>query len=252
MTGQLAGQQFLCGGVSGDFFIGQKRDDAFLERAKAAFDFAFGLWAGRDQMGDAQRGEGALEFRAGIPAVGRGFMAEQGQAIGVESQGQAVEGKGTAEVLEVVPGGVGRNKDGRQEFARVVIHRQQKDLLVGCGPPLMDRGVVLPEFSQARPFPAAAGLGGGRRPGDQEREMTAGVSGDGLAITLESKAGEEFIRDELVVGRSLERQEVLQELLDLGRPDAVMIATGELEREGGGLLKPGGSQAEEMSATDAQ
>ena len=82
--------------------------------------------------------------------------------------------------------------------------------------------------------------------------MTAGVSGDGLAITLESKAGEEFIRDELVVGRSLERQEVLQELLDLGRPDAVMIATGELEREGGGLLKPGGSQAEEMSATDAQ
>ena len=59
---QFAGQQFLCGGVGGDFLVGQKRDDAILEGAKAAFDFSFGLGAGGDQMGDAQGGESALEL----------------------------------------------------------------------------------------------------------------------------------------------------------------------------------------------
>ena len=112
LAGQFAGEQFLGGGVSGDFLVGQKRDDAFLKGSKAAFDFAFSLRAGGDQMRDAQRGEGALELRAGIAAIGRGFMAEQGQAISVERDGQAVKQKGAAKMLEVVPGGVGRNKDG--------------------------------------------------------------------------------------------------------------------------------------------
>lgn len=51
-------------------------------------------------MRDAQRGEGALELRAGIAAIGG------------EREGQAVKQKGAAKMLEVVPGGVGRNKDG--------------------------------------------------------------------------------------------------------------------------------------------
>ena len=50
LPGQLAGQQFLSGGVIGDLLEGQQGDDAFLEGAKAAFDFSFGLRAGRDQM----------------------------------------------------------------------------------------------------------------------------------------------------------------------------------------------------------
>jgi hypothetical protein len=71
-------------------------------------------------------------------------MAEQGQAIGVKSYGDAVEGKSAAEVLEVVPGGVSRNKDGGEEFARVVIQRKQEGLFIGGGPPLVDGGVMLP------------------------------------------------------------------------------------------------------------
>lgn len=252
MAGQLAGQQFLSRGVGGDFLVGQQRDDAFLEGAKAAFDFAFGLRAGRDQMRDAQRGEGALELRAGIAAIGGGLMAEQGQAIGVERDGQAVAGKSAAEVLEVVPGDVGRNKAGGQEFARVVIHRQQEGLLLGGGPPLVDGGVVLPQFTQAGPFPAAAGLGGERGHTDQEREVPAGVRGDGFAVALEGEAGGEFVGDELIVGRSLERQEGLQELLDRGGPGGAMVAAGEVEGEGGRLLQPGGAQAKEVSPTDAQ
>lgn len=112
LTGQLAGQQFLGGRVISDFLVGQKRDDAILEGAKAAFDFSFGLGAGRDQMRDAQGGESALELRARIAVIPGGFMAEQGQAIGIESHRQAVKDERAAEVLEVVPGGVGGNKDG--------------------------------------------------------------------------------------------------------------------------------------------
>ncbi len=117
LAGQFVGQQLLCGSVSGDFLIGQKRDEALLKGAKAAFDFAFGLRAGCDQMRDAQRREGTLELRAGIAAIAGGLMAEQGQAIGVESHGEAVVGKGPAEVLKMVPGSVGGDKDGGQEFA---------------------------------------------------------------------------------------------------------------------------------------
>jgi len=50
----------------------------------------------------------------------------------------------------------------------------------------------------------------------------------------------------------LEWQEGLQELLDLGGPSAAMVATGKVEGEGGRVLKPSGSQAKEVSTTDAQ
>ena len=187
-------------------------------------------------MGDSEGGEGALELGAGVAAIGGGFMSEQGQAIGIESQRQAVAGKSAAEVLEVVPGGVGRNKDGGQQFARVIINGQQEGLLGGGGPPLVDGGVVLPQFAHAGSFPAAAGLGCGRGRTDQEREVTASVGGDGFAVALESEAGSQFVGDQLVVGRSLERQEGLQELPDFGGPSGAMIAAGEVKREIGRVL----------------
>lgn len=162
LTGQLAGQQFLSGGVIGDLLEGQKGDEALLEGAKAAFDFAFGLRAGGDQMRDAQGGEGALELRTWIAVVARGLMAKQGQAIGVDRHRSAVEGERAAKVLEVVPSGVGGDEDGGHEFAGMVIHGQQEGLLLLIRPPLVDGGIMLPEFAQASPFPAAAGLGEGR------------------------------------------------------------------------------------------
>ena len=51
---------------------GQKSDQALLESVKAAFDLAFGLRVGSDAMGHAQGGEGALELRVGVEAVGGG------------------------------------------------------------------------------------------------------------------------------------------------------------------------------------
>ena len=84
---------------------------------------------------------------------------------------------------------------------------------------------MLPEFAQAGPFPAAAGLGEGCRGTHQERKVSAGVSGDRFAVTEESEAGGQFVGDELIVGRPLERQEGLQELLDLGGPGGAMVDT---------------------------
>ena len=50
----------------------------------------------------------------------------------------------------------------------------------------------------------------------------------------------------------MERQEGLQELLDLGGPVGAMVAAREVKGESGRLLKPGGSQAKEVSSTDTQ
>jgi len=203
-------------------------------------------------MRDAQRGESPLELRAGVSTIAGGLMAEQSQAIGVESHGPAVDGKGATEVLEVMPGGVSRNKDGGQELTRVVINRKQEGLLIGGRPPLMDRGVMLPQFTYASPLPAAARLGVRRRRTGQQGEVMTRVCGDGFAITNESKAGCQFVGNELVVGRSLERQESLKEPLNFRGPGRAMVAAGKLESESGRMLEPSGSQSKQVSPTDAQ
>ncbi len=120
-----------------------------MQGAKAAFDLAFGLRAGSDQMGYAQSGEGALELGAGITVIGHGIVAKEAEAIGVYHHGQAVLDKEAAKMLEMIPSGVGGDKDGTQEFAGMIIDGQQQGLLFLGGPPLVDGGVVLPQFIDA-------------------------------------------------------------------------------------------------------
>jgi len=139
----------LSGNIAGDFFISQDGHQAFLQGAKATFDLAFGLRAGSDQMGYAQSGEGTLEFGTGIPVIGHGIMAKEAQAVGVHHQGQAVLEKEAAKVLEVVPSSVGGDKDRAQELARMVVDGEQQGLLFLGGPPLVDGGIVLPQFINA-------------------------------------------------------------------------------------------------------
>lgn len=252
LPGQFTVEEFLGGRVRGDLLVGQQREQAVLEGAEAAFDFAFGLGTGGDEVRDAQRGEGALELGAGIPTVGGGFMAEQGQAIGVQGQWQAVNGEGVAEVLEVVPRGIRRYEGTGQQFAGMIIDREQEGLLVVGRPPLVDRGIMLPEFADAGALPAAARLGDRHGRADQEWEMAAGVGGDGFAVAVEGEAGKQFVSDELVIGRALQWEEGLQEPPHRLWPSGVMVAAGEMEDEGRGVLEPGGPEAEEVSAADAQ
>jgi hypothetical protein len=252
LAGQFAVEQGLGGGVGGDVLVGEQGDEALLKSAEPAFDFTLGLGAGGDEVGDAQRGESALELGAGIAPVGGGHMAEQGQPVGVEGEGQAVSDEEAAEVLKVMPSGVGGNKGGPEEQAGVVVHGEQEGLLVVRRPPLVDGGVMLPEFADPGALPATARLGGGGWGVDQEWEVVAGVGGDGFAVTAEGQAGGEFVGDELEVGRALKWQEGLEELLNLGRPAGAVVAAGEFGAESNRLMEAGGAETEELSAADAQ
>ena len=145
----LAVEHQLCGGIMADLFIGQECHQAILQGAKAAFDLALGLRAGGDQMGDAQCGEGALKLGTGIPVIGHGIMAKKAEAIGIDDQGYAMLEKEAAEMLEMIPGGVGGDKDCAEEFSRMIIDGQEQGLLGRGGPPLVDGGIVLPQFINA-------------------------------------------------------------------------------------------------------
>ena len=160
--------------------------------------------------------------------------------------------KDAAEVLEVVPGGIGGDEDGTQQSAGVIIERQEEGLLVLGGPPLVDGGIVLPEFAHLCALPSSPRLGSRNWRADQPWEVNAGVGGDGLAVALEGAASSQLIGDELVVGRSLERQEGFQELPHILRPSGAMITPGEVQGKGGRVLKPEGAQTEEMGAADIQ
>ena len=83
-------------------------------------------------MGHAQGREGALELRTGIPIIGHGIMAKEAEAIGVDDQRQAVLEKETAEMLEMIPGRIGGDKDRAQKFSRMIIDGQEQGLLVGA------------------------------------------------------------------------------------------------------------------------
>ena len=86
LVSEVAIQDNLSGGVIADVFISQQRYQALLQGSKAAFDLAFGLRAGGDQMGHTQGGEGALELGTGITVIGHGIMAKEAEAIGVHDQ----------------------------------------------------------------------------------------------------------------------------------------------------------------------
>jgi len=239
----LAFEHDLGGGIGADFFIGQDGHQAFLQGAKPAFDLAFGLRAGSDQLGYAQSGEGALELGTRIPVIGREIMAKEAQTVGVYDPRQAVLEKEAAKMLEMIPRRVGGDKDRAQEFDGMIIDGQQQGLFFIGGPPRVDGEIVLPEFIDAGAFPAAAGFGPRFRLADEIWKMGSGEGGHRLAMALEPEAGFQFVGHELEVGGLLERQELLEKDPGFGRPVGPMIAAGELGGEVGAFLEEAGAQS---------
>lgn len=107
----------LCGGVMADLFVSQDCHQAFLQSSKAAFDLAFGLRAGSDQMRYAKGCKGALKLGTRIPVIGSGSMTKKAQAIGIDGHGDMVPEKESAKMLEVIPSCVGRDENRTHEFA---------------------------------------------------------------------------------------------------------------------------------------
>jgi hypothetical protein len=73
---------------------------------------------------------------------------------------------------------------------------------------------------------------------------------DRFAVALESNAVGQFVRDELIVGRSLKGQEGLQERLHFDRPELEVVATGEFDGKSIGMLQSGRTQPKEMRPTN--
>lgn len=240
------------GFVSGDALVGEEGDQALLEGAESAFDFAFGLRRWSNEMGDAQCGEGALEFGARIATVGGGLVAEKGQTVGVDGQGTAMTEEGASEVLEMVPCGVDGDKGGGEVFAGVIVDGEEQGLLGVGGPPGMDGGIVLPEFADLGALPAASGFWERLLSANQVGKVETGVVGDGLSVAVEGEPGDEFVCDQLVVGRPLEGQKGSQEASNVVWPRVVMVATGRAYGEGLRVPEPGEAEAEEVGAADAQ
>jgi hypothetical protein len=105
-------------------------------------------------------------------------MAKEAEAIGVYDQRQVVLEKEAAKMLEMIPRRIGGDKDCAQEFSGMIIDGQQQGLFVLGWPPLVDGGIVLPEFAEAGAFPAAPGFGTRFGPADEVGEMRSDKSGD--------------------------------------------------------------------------
>jgi hypothetical protein len=249
---QLLFEHDLGGGIAADFFISEDCDQAFLQCSKAAFDFAFGLGAGSDQMGDAESGEGPLELGARITVIGHGVMAKEAQAVCVHDHRQAMPQEEAAEMLEVIPGGVGGDEDRAQEFARMIIDGQEQGLFLIGWPPLVDGGIVLPEFINVCALPTPPGFGAGFGLADEVWKMGSGEGSYRLPMALETEACFQFVGDELEVGRLLQGQEFLEEYDGLGRPVRPMVAARELGCESGAVSQPAGAEPVKVGAADLE
>ena len=175
-------------------------------------------------MGYSQSREGALELGTWITVIGHGIVAKEAEAVGGHHHRQVVAEKEAAKMLEMIPSGVGGDKDGAQELAGMIIHGQQQGLLFMGGPPLVDGGIVLPQFIDARAFPSASGFGTGFRLADQVWKMGSGEGGYRLAMALETEAGFQFVGHQLEVGRLLQRDELLEEGDGFRRPVGPVVA----------------------------
>jgi hypothetical protein len=201
---------------------------------------------------DVERSQGALELTARIGVMIAGTRPEKAQCVGIDRLRQALAFEGFAEMLEVIPSGVPLNETARDKQARAVINSKQQGLFVRSRPPLVDRTVVLPEFSDvgAAEAPVGALLGCGC--GNKVGEVGFDVGFDAGAGSLEVAQPFHLVGDELIVGRALNGQEALEDFKDLKRPLLPPVPSA-----GGGLiaglvLEVGRAELIETCATHSQ
>lgn len=221
-----------------DAFKGQEADQTFLERVEAALDLAFGLGVRGDPVGDAQGGEGALELGVGVEAVGRGTVAEERQAVGVEGGGRAVLFQGGTQMMEVAPGGIAGHEGAGDDFPGMIVGGEDQGG-IGLGrPPRVGRGVVLPQFADGGGLPTATRFGAGSLSRHELGEVLADISGHGGAGAVEVETAGQFVGQEGKVEGLAVGKKVGQELVGRWRPRGVMVASGRLRLEGPAVLQP--------------
>ena len=123
----------------------------------------------------------------------------------------------------------------------MIIDGQKQGLLVRGRPPLVDGGIVLPKFAQARAFPAAACFGARFWLADEVWEMCSNKGGDRLTMALETEADGQFVGCQLKVGRFLQGYKILEELAGFRWPIWPVAATREMSTELRAVLYPAGA-----------
>lgn len=187
-----------------DLGVGEEGDEAFLESAEAAFDFAFGLRGWGDEVGDAEGAQGALELAVGVEVVEGGAGSEEAQGDGVDGKGDAVALEGFAEVLKVGPSGVAGDEAADDIEAGVVVDGQEEGLFFWAGPPLVDGAVMLEEFAETGAAEAAIGARFFPGHGDEVGQVGFDVGFDAGSGAFEAVEAQEFVgRSSHLVGECL-------------------------------------------------
>jgi len=193
-----------------DLFIGKEGDQALLQGAKEPLDFAFGLRGRSHAMIDTQATQGALELAQGVQAVGGGGVAKKAQTIGIEIRGTTAAFQAGPQVAEVVPGGIGVEAAG-DNFAGVIIRGENEILQSRAGPPLVGRGIVLPEFTNGGGFPAAAGFRAWRAVENELWKMFLKELAERGAGAAEAKTALQLLSQESIIERSGQGNNFAQE-----------------------------------------
>lgn len=246
----LSLQELVGGFVVRDFFVSQEGDQAVLKEAESALDFAFGGSVGGDPVGGAQSREGTLELGVGVHAIGSGLVTEKAQAVGVKAGGWAKSFHDWAEVGEVGPGCVAGSKGAAQKFAGMVIQSKDQSRVMVCRPPLVRRGIMLPEFADGRALPAAAGFWTAFEGRNQMGKMLAHKGGHRCPGALETELPAEFLGQERKVQRLTMGDDVPQEIVGGRGPGLPVIAAGKFR--GKSRLVPEPSRAQAVKLCHAQ
>lgn len=162
-------------------------------------------------MGYVEGAQGALELAAGVAAVVIGAWTKEAQGVSVDGLRQAEAFEGFAEVAEVGPGGVAGHEATGDIEAGMVIDGEQEGLFLAAGPPFVDGAVVLPEFAEAGAVEPPVGSRFALGAGDEVGQAALDVGLDGGAGAAQAVKTQEFVGDELVVGRGLQGDELVQE-----------------------------------------
>lgn len=139
LDGELAGAAVFGSVLASDFHlqdlvslvpslhsgVSHESDQPSLQGAEPAFDFAFGLGRGNNEMGDTESLQSPLELTLWIGVVVAGAGTKEAESIGVDGQRQPVSLEGGAEVREVIPSGVGADKTSCDIEAGMVINSEQ-------------------------------------------------------------------------------------------------------------------------------
>ena len=232
--------------------MSQKGDEAFLESAETAFDFAFGLGSRRNEVSHTEAKEGALKLASGIGVIVTGTWPKEAQAVGVNGFWQSVCFEDAAEMAEVVPGSLGGDETPRDIEAGMIIDGEQEDLFAGRGPPLMDGTVVLKKFTDSRTAEAPIGPLFAQGGGDKMWKVNFDMGLDAGSRSVETAEPLHLIRHELVIGRILQWQEAFEECAHISGPNGATVATAGIGAIGLPVAQEVSTELVEAGSADAE